>query len=218
MKPEINNTEQHIIEVARQVFIEKGYAEASMSDIASRAGINRPGLHYYFRTKERLFEAVFADIVYSFIPTIHQIVMKNVPISQRISEIADVYFDLMLQNPSIPIFAVREIQRDASHLIKTIGSLEIGKYALKIKMMLLAEMKRGNIRRMPLEHVLYTFYGLMLAPFLSKPVTDVLFDSMDDMPFEHRVQLWKPQVVRQMCMLLAVEQKTPDNEKLLVGN
>ena len=45
------NLETKIIEVAKQQFIENGFAETSMSDIAAKVGINRPGLHYYFRTK-----------------------------------------------------------------------------------------------------------------------------------------------------------------------
>lgn len=53
------NLETKIIEVAKQQFIENGFAETSMSDIAAKVGINRPGLHYYFRTKERMFQAVF---------------------------------------------------------------------------------------------------------------------------------------------------------------
>ena len=68
---ENTSMEQRIIQAAKQVFIEKGYAKAGMSDIAVRVGINRSGLHYYFRTKEKMFEAVFADIVLSFIPSIH---------------------------------------------------------------------------------------------------------------------------------------------------
>ena len=55
---ENTSMEQRIIQAAKQVFIEKGYAKAGMSDIAVRVGINRSGLHYYFRTKEKMFEAV----------------------------------------------------------------------------------------------------------------------------------------------------------------
>lgn len=65
---EEKNIEQQIIQVARQVFIEKGFAEASMTDIARCAGISRTVLNYYFRTKEKLFAAVFSDIIHDFIP------------------------------------------------------------------------------------------------------------------------------------------------------
>lgn len=55
---ENNELEYQIIETAKQLFIEKGFVETSMSDIAAKVGINRPTLHYYFRTKDRMFQAV----------------------------------------------------------------------------------------------------------------------------------------------------------------
>ena len=65
--------EARIVEAARALFIEKGYADASMSDIAAAAGIKRSTLHYYFRTKDRLFQAIFADIVREIFPRIQVI-------------------------------------------------------------------------------------------------------------------------------------------------
>ena len=64
--------EKKIIEAAKELFIENGFAETSMSDIAAKVGINRPALHYYFRTKDKMFQAVFGNIILSFI-VIYQI-------------------------------------------------------------------------------------------------------------------------------------------------
>ena len=66
--------EKKIIEAAKELFIENGFAETSMSDIAAKVGINRPALHYYFRTKDKMFQAVFGNIILSFIPKIHDII------------------------------------------------------------------------------------------------------------------------------------------------
>ena len=52
------NIESRIIEAAKQEFIKKGFEQTSMSDIAAVVGINRPTLHYYFRTKDKMFQAV----------------------------------------------------------------------------------------------------------------------------------------------------------------
>lgn len=43
---ENNELEYQIIETAKQLFIEKGFVETSMSDIAAKVGINRPTLPY----------------------------------------------------------------------------------------------------------------------------------------------------------------------------
>jgi AcrR family transcriptional regulator len=56
------NVEQEIIEAARKVFIAKGYGLAKMRDIAAEAKINIAMLHYYFRSKENLFNIIFEDI------------------------------------------------------------------------------------------------------------------------------------------------------------
>ena len=85
-----DNLEQKIIDTAREIFIEKGFTDTSMSEIAAKVGMNRPGIHYYFRTKDRMFQAVFGNIVLSFIPQIKDIIQnKEKLISQRIREIVD---------------------------------------------------------------------------------------------------------------------------------
>jgi len=58
-----HNTEKVILEAAKKVFIKKGLDGARMQEIADEAGINKALLHYYFRSKERLFEAIFSKIV-----------------------------------------------------------------------------------------------------------------------------------------------------------
>ena len=82
-----NDLEERIIRVARSLFIERGFAETSMSDIAATVGINRPVLHYYFRTKSRMFQAVFGDIVQSIVPTVFTILaQKDKPLDDRIGK------------------------------------------------------------------------------------------------------------------------------------
>ena len=62
MAGEDKQTEDKIFEAATIVFEEKGLAGARMQNIADRAGINKALLHYYFRTKDHLFEAVFTAL------------------------------------------------------------------------------------------------------------------------------------------------------------
>jgi AcrR family transcriptional regulator len=52
-------TEEKILEAAKKVFHRKGFEGARMQEIADEAGINKALLHYYFRTKENLFDDVF---------------------------------------------------------------------------------------------------------------------------------------------------------------
>lgn len=69
-KPSGKTTESLILEAACQVFLDKGLEGARMQEIADRAGINKALLHYYFRTKEKLFERVFESVIASVFPQV----------------------------------------------------------------------------------------------------------------------------------------------------
>ncbi len=197
-------TEQHIIEAARQIFMEKGFAATSMGDIAAAVGINRPSLHYYFRTKERLYETVSEQIIERFIPSIHDVMKQEISWHDRIAAIVEIYFNMLVENPQLPLFAIREVHRDARHFVQTVMELEVGQYLYRMKDILLAGMENGHIKKMPVEFLFYTFYGLLLIPFISHPVTNELFPQSEE---ERRAQLmqWKKQVVAQLQQLLCEE-------------
>src|SRR3954454_9525680 len=55
--------EATILSAAEAVFAEHGFSGASMSEIARRAGIPKPNLHYYCRTKEELYQRVLRRIL-----------------------------------------------------------------------------------------------------------------------------------------------------------
>ena len=50
--------EQKIFDAALEVFQQKGFATAKLSEIAKAADLNQSLLHYYFRNKENLFKEV----------------------------------------------------------------------------------------------------------------------------------------------------------------
>ena len=53
------NMERAILESATELFLRKGFNATSTTEIARNAGCNQALVHYYYRTKERLFEAIF---------------------------------------------------------------------------------------------------------------------------------------------------------------
>ncbi|WP_347394970.1 TetR/AcrR family transcriptional regulator, partial [Parabacteroides leei] len=62
-KEEAITMESRILEAAKQVFVTKGYEATKMGDVAAKAGIGRTALHYYYRTKEMLFDAIFDQLM-----------------------------------------------------------------------------------------------------------------------------------------------------------
>lgn len=196
--------ENKIIEIAKTVFIEKGYAETSMSEIAAKVGINRPGLHYYFRTKEKMFEAVFGEIIMSVIPKVFDIlIQKDKKIGKRVEEIIDTYYRLFLENPKLPMFVIREINRDANLLINTAKKMQLPEKFFGALHSIEEEMQEGKLKQVPVRFIFYNLYSLLSIPFLSHDLTySLLLDENES--FEDMLNDWKPYIVSQMENLLEI--------------
>ena len=198
-----NDLEAKIIEAAKSLFVEKGFAETSMSDIAAKAGINRPSLHYYFHTKDRMFQAVFGEIIQKILPRLHNIITtRELPIAERIGSVVDTYYEVLRNNPALPLFAMREIQRDAGYIVKAINESPMQPTFVKLVDSLREEMAEGKLNAVPLPVLLYTFYGLLTVPFLTKGLMERLMDD-EECIFDHLIEQWKPYIVKQMVYLLA---------------
>lgn len=170
-----------------------------MSDIASRVGINRPTLHYYYRTKEKMFQAVFIPIIQSFIPRIQNVLIKgDISFQEKITIAIDIYLEMIIRNPYLPLFAIRELNRNAKEFVEAVKPLYMEEFLHKMSDLLLSAMKEGEINNVPLRVVFNTFYGLMMFPFLSK---DLLFMEPDK-TLEDVIKEWKPYFVNQMIFLL----------------
>ena len=62
----VNESEQKILDAAKKIFEASGYNGARMQQIADEAGISKASLHYYFRSKENLFERIFSETMEEF--------------------------------------------------------------------------------------------------------------------------------------------------------
>lgn len=198
---ENNELEHQIIETAKQLFIEKGFAETSMSDIAARVGINRPTLHYYFRTRDRMFQAVFGSIVMTLLPKVQDIIKQDLPFIDRINRILDEYVTLFTENPDIPRFICGEIQRDIAHLFATAKEMQFDKIFLVIKDRMLQEMETGKLKKVPIHTVFMTFYGLLTFPLLAKNLLTHIFLN-DEADFPALMIEWKQYIIFHMTNLL----------------
>lgn len=199
---EYNDLERQIIDTAQQIFIEKGFAGTSMSDIAATVGINRPTLHYYFRTKDKMFKAVFSSIVMSLMPKIHDIIRLDVSFVDRMGMILDEYIELFTKDPYLPKFICGEIQRDVNHLLGSAKELQFDAALSLVKDTLLKEMEAGKIKKVPLPMVFLTFYSLLTYPFLVRNLITTLFlDNEED--FTSFLQEWKQHIITELTNLLS---------------
>lgn len=197
------NIEKRIIETAKQQFIENGFDKTSISDIAASLGINRPTLHYYFRTKEKLFQAVFGDIISKILPHIQTILNYDEPFFNRLERVIDVYLNVFLENPMMPRFIMNESHRDMPHLIESMCTISLDNYLSEIGKVIHAEIVRGTIKRVPLPIIFLTFYSQLTFPFLTKKLSMTLF-FQDENDFEVFIEVWKKNLLMQMRALLEI--------------
>ncbi len=190
--------ENRIIEIARKEFVKNGYDCTSMSDIATQVGINRPTLHYYFRTKEKLFQALFKDIVKNIAPEIIPSMISEKTFFEKLSLIIDGYITVFTATPDIPYFIINEIRREPEHLLATAKELQLDQYIKLMEQTLLDEIAAGKLRPVETSIVFTTFYGLISYPFIAGNLIKAIFN-YDEVDF---LQRWKQNVLSQMKALL----------------
>lgn len=192
--------EQKIIEAAKATFLKKGFKDTNMSDIAAEVGLTRPAMHYYFRTKERLFQAVFGDILMSFLPKVSGIITSDVPLEEKIGSIADAYLAILKENPQLPMFLMKEAMRDFDGFVQMALGINISQAGNNVFSAIESEMEAGKIRKVPVIEIFYTFYGLIAMPFLTMPIASHIFGQaqIDELLNER----WRTHVVRHMMILL----------------
>jgi AcrR family transcriptional regulator len=175
METKKDNTEEKILTAAENVFVKKGLEGARMQEIADDAGINKALLHYYFRSKDKLFDAIFSKIIGFAFPKIGQIVQSDQPFISKVEQVIDTYIDLLLKYPYLPAFILKEVNRDPSMFFKLI--LKHGFSPKPIFDVVSKAMDNGEIIRMKPEHLVVNVIGLCVFPFAAKPVVNfVLFN------------------------------------------
>lgn len=198
-----NDIEQKILFAAREVFIRRGYDSATMSDIALLAGISRTSLNYHFRTKERLFEAIFESTVSKLLPKIESITHSKLSFLEKLDNIAQHYQNIITENPSLPVFIIQEQNRDFNHLknvfIKAIGNTDVP-FSLIGQMK--EEMEQGKIKSMEPFDVLSIFVGCFIFPVLSTNALTAFFCNGDSEIFKKHISQRKELTMRIMNDLL----------------
>lgn len=195
--------ELQMIEAARRLFIEKGFEETTMCDIAEQAGVNRSTLHYYFANKDVMFRAVFSSIVETLMPRLTEIINSRLPLNERLALVVDEYFERFLENPSIPGFIISEIQRDVEHLIATAREMHYDKIFSMVRDALTAEMQKGKMKKVPMYMIFTAFYGSMAFPFITKNIFVAWF-SMSEDEYRQMIFEWKRYVLLQIDNMLGL--------------
>lgn len=176
------NTEQKILAAAKKVFHRKGMAGTRMQEVADEAGINKALLHYYFRSKQKLFESVFRDAIKDALPAIWTVLGSDLPLFEKISAFAEGYIDTISKDPFIPIFVMNELQRDPAGLLEVIRSSKMG--GKKVFGQQLSDaVKNGEIRPIDPLQLFVDMMSLCVYPFVAKAMI-MEFNGLNEKKYE----------------------------------
>lgn len=165
-------TEQKILDAAKQIFIQKGMDGARMQEIADVAGINKALLHYYFRSKDKLFYAVFEDVMGNFFKMMNLKLKDDSPIVQKIDYIVDTYTSTLDANPFVPQFILNEVTRNPS-IMKEL--LEKNNFHPILFIQLFDSKKIGD--KDP-RQLFISFMGMMVFPYAGRSMLQmILFEN-----------------------------------------
>jgi len=167
--------EQAILEVAEKLFLEKGFALTSTTEIAKEVGCNQALVHYYFRTKDNLFNVIFEQKFKLLFQGIFE--MKNtgeMKFQDKLKYIIESHFDLLRKNPGIPALILNELSRRPEQIDTLREKLHElpEKLILELNEELQKEIENGNVREISLIDLMVTILSLNIALFIMLPVVE----------------------------------------------
>jgi len=189
------SAEEKILAAAKKVFTTKGMAGARMQDIADEAGINKALLHYYFRSKEKLFEVIFFEAAQKLFPKINLIFESDMPLFEKIENFAEQYITMMSENPYLPLFVLNEVSKEPEIFIKKIWGKQNMPRPEKFLVQIEREVKNRTIKKISPLHLLINLISLSVFPFVAKPMIQFTL-GLDEMQFKNVMEQRKKEVAK----------------------
>lgn len=168
MNEKRTETEVLILDAARNIFLEHGFDGASMQMIADEAKINKALLHYYFRSKDRLFEAVFIEAFSKMVPNLLKIFISDIIFTEKIRSLVYTYITALQEYPQIPQFILHELHRNPGRIIELMQSTGINPDL--IMNIIRQESKTGKIIEIDPYQLMVNLLGLCIFPFAARPM------------------------------------------------
>ncbi len=175
------DTEQRILDAAHVVFLKRGTAGARTQEIAKHAGVNSALLHYYFRSKERLAEAVFQRAASQLMPVVIGILASDAPLDEKVGRVIEVELRQLLETPYLPGYILSELAHHperARQLFSAATGLtpaDIGARVLKVlRAQINAQVRAGRMHPVAPEQFVINLLALCVFPFAARPMVMAL--------------------------------------------
>jgi len=182
------DTEQRILQAARRVFVRHGTSGARMQEIAAEAGVNQALLHYYFRSKQRLAEAIFREAASRLVPAVAKLLGSDASLEQKVEQFVHLYIDTVREHPFLPGYILAELHQHPER-VKSLQEA-VGVQPAAVMKALLQRLRgqlderaaAGTMRRIAPEQFVVNLLALTVFPFAARPILDVAI-GLDDNGF-----------------------------------
>ena len=206
-KIKTENTETEILIAAKEIFQQKGMAGARMQEIADKAQINKALLHYYYRSKQLLFEAVFKSAFSLLAPQLNKVLNDDSDLFEKIRKFTESYISFVIKHPYLPNFVIQELNKNPEfvlHLQSEKHFPSIDKFKLQVS----DAIKQGVIRPIEAEQLFINIISLNIFPFIGQPLLMALVN-VDKESYSKIVENRKTEVAE--FIINSIKIKTNEN-------
>ncbi|SNR50757.1 TetR/AcrR family transcriptional regulator [Lutibacter flavus] len=172
-KSKDTTTESEILNAAKRIFQRKGMSGARMQEIADEAGINKALLHYYFRSKQLLFEAVFKSLFFMLAPELNKVLNDDSNLFDKIKSFTANYISFVIKHPFLPNFIIQELNRNPE-FVTTLITNEYFPNISTFKNQVKEEIAQGIIKPIKPEQLFINVLALNVFPFIASPLLEGL--------------------------------------------
>ena len=189
-------TEEKIFNAARIVFQKKGFAGARMQEIADEAGINKAMLHYCFKNKQLLFEAVFKNAFSQLAPQINAIFSSNETIFEKIKQFTHSYISFVIVNPFLPPFVIQEMNNNPE-FVKSFFKNENSPNPYLLIDQIIKEIDLGIIKPTNPKQLVLDIFSMTVFPFAAQMMVKGILH-LDDAEFNQMMEERKTTIAEQI--------------------
>lgn len=171
------NLELEILNAAERLFLRKGFSLTSTTEIAKEAGCNQALVHYYYRTKEKLFTRIYEKNALLFLKDLLDGNRQSLTFEEKIREIIEGHFNMLIKNPQLPLFLFNELIMNEKRLEILRENLDENHPEVyrKFENELNREIEKGNIRQTTLLDLILTTFSLNVMLFIISPILKKTF-------------------------------------------
>ena len=170
----MESIEKRILWVAERLFLEKGFSGTSTTEIAKAVGCNQALIHYYFRTKEKLFWDVFSPKMEQLVEYLDAPLEEEGDFFQRIRNIIEFYFGMLSLDERLAPFIVGELLMNPSRWNffreRFLQSESRSEAYGRFDQMVQDEITKGSIRPVETIDLVLDVMSLCLSSFIVAPM------------------------------------------------